>query len=328
VFTSKFNTGDQVELTAHYDRLLPGTKGTVKGRQPASDRLVPVQFPGFKGGHNLGGLIPDGDLMDEGYFVPAGLLKVVNIAFRVGDKVTLMADHDAATKGLKGTVVFIKDDPSYQPYGVRFNGWKGGHELNVLTGSFRLEGKHVHQGHWVPGYKLVLTPKVNKEPKVDDKVVITKEWDSAKPGMLGTIVVPLDKSPSGTSYGLRIPALGTMGHSLDGALLFPDRTIGQWVPATHFKRQKRNYVRKPKAVVVPVPAKTDPLADLPRGKSVTVKLRAKTTTQDAAKSINPGTYYGQAFLVSGRRTILVSFGAGEVLIFESSDPRIEVLSAA
>jgi len=323
-----YQVGDKVVSISHSGGIAPETLGTVRHGQVAAGDMVGVEWPGFAAGHDLGGSLK-GSKDNSGWYVASATLKLTEEAFNpqfpVGTRVRLTTTHDAAKGGKVGTVAFIKSDVSYQPYGVSFDNWKGGHGLR--TGDFVLpKGKEL-TGHWVPEGKLELVVSKPRVPKLGDKVTITKDFDAAKLAMTGTVVL-VPKGFGSQSYGLKLKELDGRngGHTLGGALVTSD---GQWVPKENFQVTKRAYVRKPKAPkpVAPVPEAPKPKptwdVDLPRTKSVGVRLLKETKLQDG-KAIAAGSYWGQAVLVSMRPTILVSFGYGQVLVFEASDERIVV----
>ena len=100
-------------------------------------------------GHDLSGRVKN----SSGWWLVAANLEPVapGTVFKVGDYVEVTERHDAATPRLKGFVYHIQSHASFQPYGVRFPGWKGGHSLMG-----RLKGVREQTGHWIPADKLRL----------------------------------------------------------------------------------------------------------------------------------------------------------------------------
>lgn len=62
--------------------------------------------------------------------------------FKVGDRVEVVKSWHSDKPGMKGEIVVIKDDGRDDPYGVRFDGWTHGNNLQGFLND--------SSGHWLP----------------------------------------------------------------------------------------------------------------------------------------------------------------------------------
>lgn len=225
----------------------------------------------------------------------------------------LVKRFDRLAEGTKGTVLVPADSPT-EWVGCQFHGFVHGHEL----AGYLPDGSS--EGYWVPREYLKATTKRGpRVPKVGAFIKMTRDFDNALKGMVGQLVVLADTDS--VLDGAKFDKL-YKGHSLSGALRGEDVVKGQWV-----KRDSYKLIRKPSApkppVVIPKAGHPKLPEGLVQGKGVQVRTLEPIKTQ-GGESIMAGTWYGQAVLVSGRPTVLVSFGYGKVLILEADDRRIEV----
>jgi hypothetical protein len=156
---------------------------------------------------------------------------------------------------------------------------------------------------------------------VGDKVVVTKEYDAAKVGMVGQVIY------LGSEVGISFPTLTVTkgGHNLGGRLSgLPKAGTGQWVPSSHLDHAKAK--SEPEPVVAP--KKSYALA-LGPGNTVKVlwDLVKDTELPFGGRKIDSAEgYYGWLTVVQDgsitRRVLNAPFADNTWMSFQASDARI------
>jgi RNase P/RNase MRP subunit p29 len=173
--TKRPNIGDRIKVVKSYYDAKVGMTGTVIN---IKNDIYAVRFDeSFVGGHDCGRCCESG----YGQFVHLdNLIKIESEKkeFKIGDKVKVICNYCNSKTGMIGNIV-TKNGESY---GIRFDKeFEAGHDCNGHCESGR--------GQYISAKFLVRVDELGNEINfnIGDRVMVKKEYDSAKVSTTGTI---------------------------------------------------------------------------------------------------------------------------------------------